>query len=961
MSQSPQLLLLLLLPLLGAVLAPLAARRHTRGAALAASLATGAALLLALGMLPAVAGGAVPSLTLPWIPALGLTLALRLDGLAVTFALLVLAIGLLVSIYARYYLPADAPRGRFHALMLVFQAAMLGVVLAGNLLWLALCWELTSLLSFLLIAFDPTSRAARRGAGIALLVTAAGGLALLAGLLLLGQVAGSYDLDAVLAAGETIRAHPLHGPILVLILLGVFTKSAQFPLHAWLPAAMAAPTPVSAYLHSATLVKAGVFLLARLWPVFSPTEAWLPLVGGVGLVTFVFGAYVALFKHDLKGLLAYSTISHLGLMVFLFGLGTPLAAVAGLFHALNHAVFKASLFMAAGIIDHETGTRDMRRLRGLFTCLPITATLALVAAGAMAGVPLLNGFLSKEMFFAETLDPPVAATAPDALQALLSILLPGAAVLGGLFSVAYSLRFGHDVFFNGPPTGQCPPREPSWWMRLPVAALVAVCVLVGVLPQQTVAPLLTTASTGMLSAPGDTGASVPLPDFHLALWQGLTPAVWMSAAALSLGVLVYTLRHPLFRWHRLYFPRLRAARLYHRSGETVVRGARRLLARLGPAGLPVSAAWLFAVAVAAGVAGWWIGDADTTSRGATDWRSVLPVDVPSLAAALVLASGVLVIARHPGRRLAAVLWTGAVGLVVSLTFAHFSAPDLALTQIAVEVITTLLLLVVLAQLPAAPAAGAMPRGPGARGSVPDRRLRLGLAAAAGVGSAALAAVVLLRPEATIAEWFLERAAPAAHAANVVNAILVDFRALDTLGEITVLAMAGLGVHLLLAPQAQAETDTGAAQAPPALLLLRVLSLLVLPAALLLAAHLLLRGHAAPGGGLVAGLVIATALVLDQLAWGMPEHPRPRALSLIGAGLGLAWLTALGPLLLGEDVLTSLRWDGRLPLLGAVRLSSTLVFDTGVLLVVTGSLLAVFRRLGAQPAAAPGAGGTDRRR
>jgi multicomponent K+:H+ antiporter subunit A len=962
MSQSPQLLLLLLLPLLGAVLAPAAARRYARGAALAASLATGAALLLALGMLPAVAGGAVPSLTLPWIPALGLTLALRLDGLALTFALLVLAIGLLVSVYARYYLPADAPRGRFHALMLVFQAAMLGLVLAGNLLWLVLCWELTSLLSFLLIAFDPASRAARRGAGIALLVTAGGGLALLAGLLLLGQVAGGYDLDTVLAAGETIRAHPLHGPILVLILLGVFTKSAQFPLHAWLPAAMAAPTPVSAYLHSATLVKAGVFLLARLWSVFSPAELWFPLVGGVGLVTFVFGAYVALFKHDLKGLLAYSTISHLGLMVFLFGLGTPLAAVAGLFHALNHAVFKASLFMAAGIIDHETGTRDMRRLRGLFTCLPITATLALVAAAAMAGVPLLNGFLSKEMFFAETLDPPVAAAASDALKAALSTLLPGAAVLGGLFSVAYSLRFGHDVFFNGPPTGQCPPREPSWWMRLPVAALVAVCVLVGVLPQQTVAPLLTTASTGMLSAPGDTGAAVPLPQFHLALWQGLTPAVWMSAAALSLGALVYALRQPLFRWHHQRFPRPRAARLYDRSGETLVRGARSLLARLGPATLPVSAAWLFAVAVAAGAAGWWIGAGGAAAGdwGAAHWRGVLPVDMPSLAAALVLASGVLAIAKHPDRRLAAVLWAGAVGLVVSLTFAHFSAPDLALTQIAVEVITTLLLLVVLALLPAAPAGGPMPRGQRTLSAAPGHRVRLALAAAAGLGSTALAAAVLLRPEATIAEWFLDRAAPAAHATNVVNAILVDFRALDTLGEITVLAMAGLGVHLLLAPGDTAAAAGAGRSSPSAPLLLRVLALLVLPAALLLAAHLLLRGHAAPGGGFVAGLVIATALVLDQLAWGLSERPRPRALSLIGAGLVLAWLAALGPLLLGEDVLASLHWAGRLPLLGEASLSSTLVFDTGVLLVVTGSLLAVFRRLGAQPAAA-GAEATDGRR
>jgi len=936
---APLLLLLPVLPLLGAVLAPVAARRHSHGPALVAGLATGSALALALLLAPGAADGQALGISVPWIPSLGLTLSLRLDGLSLTFALLVLGIGLLVSLYARWYLPADAPRGRFHALMLAFQAAMLGLVLAGDLLWLVLCWELTGLLSFLLIAFEPTQRSARRGAGIALLVTAAGGLALLAGVLLLGQVVGSTDIATLLAAGERIRAHPLHGVILGLILAGVFTKSAQFPVHAWLPAAMAAPTPVSAYLHSATLVKAGVFLLARLWPVFSAGELWLPLVGGVGLLTFVLGAYVALFKHDLKGLLAYSTISHLGLIVFLLGLGTPLAAAAGLFHALNHAVFKASLFMAAGIIDHATGTRDMRRLRGLFACLPITGSLALVAAGAMAGVPLLNGFLSKEMFFAEALDPPLAAAWPVGLKALLHLLLPAAALLGGVFSVAYSLRFGHDVFFNGPaPAQRCPPHEPSWWMRLPIAALVAVCVLVGVFPQQTVGPLLATASAGMLGR---------VPELHLSPWQGVTPALFMSAAALALGALVYALRKPLFRWHDQRFPRLRAARLYARLGATLVSRAHRLVAQLGPATLPSSAAWLFATALVAGAAGWWTSTPAPLARA--HWQAPLAVDVPSLAAALILAVGVGAMAWRPQRRLGAVLWAGAVGLVVSLSFAHFSAPDLALTQIAVEVITTLLLLAVVVLLPAARAGVDAGISRAAAAAAPGPLLRISIAAAAGLGTGTLAAVVLLRPDRGFTDWLLARAESAAHAGNAVNAILVDLRALDTLGEISVLAMAGLGVHLLLRPGRGSGVRTGAdAEAAGTPLLLRMLSLLVLPAALLLCVHLLLRGHQAPGGGFVAGLVIATALVLEQLAWGVPAAPRPRPVTLIGAGLVLAWSVALLPLMLGEALLTRLDWEARLPLLGDVAVASTLLFDTAVLLVVAGTLLAVFRRLLERP-------------
>ena len=336
---------------------------------------------------------------------------------------------------------------------------MLGVVLAENLLFMLAFWEVTSLASFLLIGYKYEYHDSRIAARMALAVTGGGGLALLAGLLLLGHIAGSFELSVVLARGDLVRAHPLYAPALVLILLGAFTKSAQFPFHFWLPHAMAAPTPVSAYLHSATMVKAGVFLLARLYPVLAGSDLWFVLVAGTGAVTLVYGAYIALLKDDFKGLLAYSTISHLGLITLLLGLDTPLTAVAALFHVINHAVFKASLFMAAGIIDHECGTRDMRLINGLYRYMPWTATLSIVAAGApWPAMPLLNGFLSKEMFFAESIGHP-------AFDGAARYLLPVFATVAGALAVACSTRFVHDVFFNGEPR-ELPrqPSEPPRWM-----------------------------------------------------------------------------------------------------------------------------------------------------------------------------------------------------------------------------------------------------------------------------------------------------------------------------------------------------------------------------------------------------------------------------------------------------------------------------------------------------------------
>ncbi|MET0857014.1 MAG: proton-conducting transporter membrane subunit, partial [Telluria sp.] len=351
------LLLLLLLPFIGSVIAACMPGGSRNRPAAVAGAVTLAALIIALFQFGRVAAGEVVRLRYEWVPAFGLDIVLRMDGLAWVFVIMVLGIGLLVLLYARYYMSPLDPVGRFYAFMLAFMGSMLGVVLSGNLIQLVLFWELTSFTSFLLIGYWQHRIDARRGARMAFTVTTIGGLCLLAGVLILGRIVGSYDLEAVLAAGDLIRAHEWYRPVLVLIVLGALTKSAQFPFHFWLPHAMAAPTPVSAYLHSATMVKAGVFLLIRLWPALSGTPEWSWILGTAGVCTLLLGSWFAIFQHDMKGLLAYSTISHLGLITVLMSIGTPLSVVAAIFHTMNHAVFKASLFMAVGIIDHESGTR----------------------------------------------------------------------------------------------------------------------------------------------------------------------------------------------------------------------------------------------------------------------------------------------------------------------------------------------------------------------------------------------------------------------------------------------------------------------------------------------------------------------------------------------------------------------------------------------------------------------------
>ncbi|MBK5969860.1 MULTISPECIES: monovalent cation/H+ antiporter subunit A [Thiorhodovibrio] len=899
-------------------------------AAYAAALVSATALIIAISHTPDVFAGGEVHVAFPWIPQIGLTLALRFDGLAMVFVLLILGIGLLVILYARFYLAKSDQVARFFSILLLFQGAMLGIVLSDNLLLLVLFWELTSLTSFLLVGFDPRSIEARRGALMALVITAGGGLSLLAGFLLLASVAGSFSLSEVLTAGEQVRQDPLYLPILLLILLGAFTKSAQFPFHFWLPSAMTAPTPVSAYLHSATMVKAGIFLLARFFPVFAETDIWFYLVGGVGLTTFLLGAYFAIFKHDIKGLLAYSTISHLGLITFLFGLGTPLGAVAGLFHAMNHAVFKASLFMAAGIIDHETGTRDMRRLSGLWHFMPITGTLAMVAAAAMAGVPLLNGFLSKEMFFAETVH--------HEWLGHLDWMLPFAATAGGIFAVAYSVRFIHDVFFGG---RSCylehEPHEPPRWMRIPVEILVALCLLVGIFPEQTVRPLLDLGVRSMLGFE---------PKYDLAIWHGFSFPLLMSFIALIGGLLLYRMRHLLFNAHDRIFPPASGASVFQRTAAGLQRFARARMPRPARASLQRSAAWLLLTALVLAVLPV-IPTLMSLEPGAlpgliTD-STLSPLDLPTIGGAVILTVALIGVVGLRRQRLQATILIGVIGLILSLAFVHFSAPDLALTQLSVEVVTTILLLLVLYFLPQSDVA------PISRW----RRTRdVMLAVAAGLGAAALSFAIMTAQTPNISDYFLEYAKPAAGAGNVVNGILVDFRGFDTLGEITVLAIAAAGIFAMLrgirlrTPRRDPRGRRWSPDAHP--IILAMLSRPLLPMALLVAVFMLLRGHHEPGGGFIAGLVAGIALILQQLASGQQWSAERLRLSytlLIGSGLIISLATGLAAMLFSRPFLTSAFWHGEVPLLGEVEFASAMAFDAGVFLVVLGTVMLILDNLG----------------
>ena len=914
------LFLIVALPFLGALLPGL---MNTAGRAACAGVTftvTLAALIGLLTNLPAVLAGEVVTTGFDWIPVLGLNVTLMLDGLGFFFACLILGIGLLIITYARFYLAREDNMGEFFTYLLLFQGAMVGIVLSDNILLLLVFWELTSLSSFLLIGFWKHLPEGRQGALMALTVTGMGGLAMIGGMLILGNIVGSYDLSVILQHRDMIQASPLYLPALLLILLGCFTKSAQFPFHFWLPHAMAAPTPVSAYLHSATMVKAGIFLMARMWPVLSGTPEWFMIVTSAGLITMVLGAVIGLFKHDLKALLAFSTVSHLGLITMLLGTGTAFGAMAAVFHILNHATFKAALFMSTGIIDHETHTRDIRRLGGLRKLMPITFVIATIAALSMAGIPLLNGFLSKEMMLEEA-GHTVLFSSP--------YLVPVLATIGSLFSAAYCFRLISHTFL-GPVRDDYPahPHDPPLGLYGPPALLVVLVVVIGIAPFL-VEPFVRTVTATVL------GDAASLSKAHIKIWHGLVPAVFMSIAAVVGGLIMLAAFKPALRlWDAA--PRPEAKSIFDAIIFACVGLAQRITHTLHDGAFTRYAAIFGVTVVAYGTFAWHtgtIGAATRTPQVAT------PVQYASWLMLVTATVGMAFLHRN---RLLSLMLIGIVGLIVSVGFVFFSAPDLAMTQLTVEVVTIILLLLALNFLPN--------RTP-VESSVVRRTRDIAVATVTGIAATVLSYHYLLRDTVapSISDFHLANSYKGGGGTNVVNVILVDFRGFDTYGEIIVLGIAALLIYALtetlLGGPVRARLLNRKPDQPRSgnmhPMMMVVMTRVIMPVVLMVGFYIFWRGHNEPGGGFIAGLIVSIAVVMQYMASGFswtsarlryPYH------GVIGAGVLVAGLTGIGSWFFAKPFLTSDFTYVRIPPFEKFELATAALFDLGVFLAVVGAVM-----------------------
>ena len=888
-------------------------------------------LILLLTQAKAVFNGKTIIQTWSWLPQLGIDLSFRLDALGLLFSLLITGIGTLIFIYAYYYLSPQNSLSKLYVLLMLFMAAMLGISLSNNLILLLTFWELTSISSFLLVGYWSNYQAAQRGSRMALTITGMGGLAMLGGFVLLAQITGTYQIDQILMMTEQIQSHDLFVPTLLLILLGAFTKSAQFPFHFWLPNAMAAPTPVSAYLHSATMVKAGIFLLARLLPIFAGAALYHNLVTFIGLFTLCMAAFFAIFKEDLKGLLAYSTISHLGLIMCLLGIGSPLAVAAAIFHIINHATFKAALFMIAGIIDHESGTRDLRKLSGLWQLLPFTATLTMITAASMAGVPLTNGFLSKEMFFTE-----LVANLSGPVLWVSAIV----ATLAGIFAVAYSIRLVHGVFFDGPIGKNVPNKEahePPFGMRAPATLLAVLCILVGLMPALLVEHIVnstTRASTQLLQFEGT----------HLAIWHGFNLPLLMSTIALLGGIIFY---FSLAKGGKIreidldpHLGQFQGKLLFQLFLKHLLQVSRKIKRKTENGSLQSYLVWIIVFTV-------FIVALPLFNQGlTTGTRELTHAPIIAIVLWLLLFSACWMMLWFHHERIKAVLISGAVGLVVTMIFVGLSAPDLAQTQITVDVVTTVLLLMSLSLLPQLTPYE----------SSRSRRWRDALIAiGGGIGIGWIAWLVITRDHNSISWFFNQQSIPLGGGTNVVNVILVDFRVFDTFGEIAVLGIAAIGTLCLMdgmRAHGTIMTQGLTYRFNPSPLMLRITASWILPIALVISLYIFLRGHNLPGGGFIAGLITAMALIIQYIALGQDQTEQMlKAKSgrlyeiWIGVGLSIAGLTGLAAWFWGRPFLTSAHIYVNPPIIGEMHLASAALFDVGVYVTVVGAVMLMISVLG----------------
>jgi len=881
----------------GALIAPLLVRylgRYT-GYPLALIFLISGVLLLVDA--PEVMSGATVTESWQWVETFDVEFTLRLNGLSLLFAVLVLGVGVLVLSYAPQYLDPSYEVGRLYTVLTLFAGAMLGLVLAGDLILLVVFWEITTLSSFLLVAGSGTTGV--WPAVRALVITGIGGLALVGAVVILALRTQTTNIEQAIAlAPEALTATDIAiiGPLIV---IAAFTKSAQLPFHFWLPGAMVAVTPVSAYLHAATLVKAGIYLLLLFSPLFTEVAAWHITLMGIGLATAVFGAFQALRQWDLKSLLAYSTVSQLGTMVALVGVGTSASLAAAALLVAAHALFKATLFMLVGIVDREAGSRNLADLSGLWRAMPITAGLTGLAAMSMAGFPPLVGFVAKEESFYAFLDTPSASWTAD--QAWLGVAAAAIAVIGAALTLAYSARIFFGAFFG--PLTQRNLYEPSWLFLAPAVVPAIAGLVLGV------APWLLNGIIDRTSQ--DVG--FPLVQSDLSLWHGLSVALGLSIIAITLGLIIHFRRESLLRWLGQDTPRSIAPEIFDRIWYATLDLGARVGRTAHSASVGVQLSGVAILLLALTVGGFVLIPGSTDGLGPVLPDVMQPVDI-----------AILILLARARTALAALVLAGFVGLIISLWLLLLGAPDVALTLLLVEILTVVVAAPVLSRLPAH------------RGLGSSTRAAVSAVVVGAISGLAVWVFTGRREASSLSDYFLAEAEELTGGTNVVNTILVDFRGLDTLGEITVLFAAALGLLAAGVITVKGRGEGVLGQGEQAVL--RVGSRVIIPLLLIAAAVLFWRGHDEPGGGFIAGLVAGSALAVAGISGIHVRLPRPRVILALGLGIALA-SGVLGQVL-GGTFLEPFKFD--VPVLGS--LTTSLIFDLGVFLVVVGLVRTALQRL-----------------
>ncbi|GAA1431673.1 Na+/H+ antiporter subunit A [Microlunatus lacustris] len=948
------------------VIAPTLLRRLRCRAFFVLALAPLAAFVWTVAQGPAVLAGEVLTEGFRWIPALGIDVSFRLGLLQWVLMLVVSGIGALVLFYCRWYFGDETPPARTGAVLVAFAGAMMGLVTSDDLIALYVFWELTTVFSYLLVGHNPAFAANRRAALTALIVTTFGGLSMLVGVVLLAVRYDSFSLSRVL---EGAAASGVDSPLVVvavlLLLVGALSKSALVPFHFWLPGAMAAPTPVSAYLHAAAMVKAGVYLVAVLAPVFAGTPAWRPVLLTLGAATMLLGGWRALRQYDIKVLLAYGTVSQLGFLVVLMGIGTRAAALGGLALLVSHALFKATLFLVVGIVDHSAGTRDLRKLAGVGRAMPVVAVAAAVAGASMAAVPPTLGFVAKEAGF-EAVTYLVADGDGTGSPVLPAVLLAVALTLGSALTTAYTLRFWWGAFATSAkqvyvdPEGadeDVRPHHPVPWGFAAAPVLLAALSLVGGFTGHR----MTEAFGGYVEQ-----FSVGEESHGIALWHGFSAPLLMSVLALGGGVLLFWQRHLIARAQSTFPAVLEAEEAYQKTMRGVDRLAVEVTAVTQRGSLPLYlGAILVVVIVLPGGALLVLGDWPDGVR-AFDTPAQLLVGAIMVVAAFLTATS--------RGRLRAVMLASVTGYGMAVLFLLHGAPDLALTQTLVETVTLVVFALVLRKLP---------KYFTSRPLQASRWWRLVVAVAAGAVVSLVGLVAAgARTALPVSAAFPDAAYTFGYGYNIVNITLVDIRAWDTLGEIAVLVVAATGVASLIFLRSRysalptrpvVTADSGTAGRTTWLrggetlsplrrsIVFEVVTRVLFPVMIVVSVYLLIAGHNAPGGGFAGGLVAGMALVIRYLAAGSRELDEAAPVDagrVLGAGLVLAGISALGPLPFGGRILQS--YDitvdfgrlaevvtplGPLQLLGSPHLVTSVFFDIGVYLVVIGVMLDLARSLG----------------